>query len=475
VRARIFFGLLVVMLLALLYLVATRTRDPHTVPPVRVEAPPDAGEPDSGGTSASSSSSASPGPADGAADAPVGDAAMAKMDRPLRVVAASWDVVAPLVVAASADVQVEVVPGERDIEGRVVRGGADAEGADVAVMPLPSLVAAYERLRALEPQAVLVVGWSRGREVLLGGRDATLAKAPRAPQDVSVESTDDAAGALALFALDESGIPASRVHVVADPKGTAFAALARPLPAERAADAPSKVLLTTADASRLVPYVAVAPRGFADGHVDVLAAFARTWFDGAAALRKDVTAAARRISAQPGAPDPAALLERIGWIGDADGADAARALGLAGHDSVTIATLFTRTWKLLRDSGSLVSPAPPSAPVATAPFAKLLAADPKLGETAAAPVVAPANPDARVLLAHRFDKADVDTVVAEAAWLAGVFERSTLRISARPPSLAKDAAAAAHDKQGVATERLVVLASAPADGAAALVEVLAAP
>lgn len=471
-RARIIFGLLAVMLVALLYLVGTRTRDPHTVPPARVEAPPDAGELEAQAPSASSSAPAS---LDGATGAPAGDAGAAKMDRALRVVAASWDVVAPLVVAASPDVQVDVVPGERDIEGRLVRGGADAEGADVAVIPLPSLVAAYDRLRALEPQAVLVAGWSRGREVLMGGHDATLGKPPRVAQDVSVESTDDAASALALFALDESGTSAARVHVVSDPKGAAFSALARPLPTERAADAPSKVLLTTADASRFVPYVAVAPRGFADAHVDVLATFARTWLDGAAAMRKDVTAAARRIAAQPGAPDPAALLERLGWIGDADGADEVRALGLAGHDAVTIATLFNRAWKLLRDSGALVSPAPLSAPIATAPLAKLLATDPKLGEGAPAPAVAPAAPDARALLTHRFDKADVDAVVAEVAWLAGVFERSTLRISARPPSLAKDAAAAAHDRQGVASERLVAGPAAPADGAAAWVEVLAAP
>jgi hypothetical protein len=80
-----------------------------------------------------------------------------------------------------------------------------------------------------------------------------------------------------------------------------------------------------------------------------------------------------------------------------------------------------------------------------------------------------------VLLAHRLDKADADSAAAEVAWLAGVFGRSVVRVSARPATLAKDAAAAAHEKLGVAPERIVVGPAAPTDGSAALVEVLAAP
>jgi hypothetical protein len=220
----------------------------------------------------------------------------------------------------------------------------------------------------------------------------------------------------------------------------------------------------------------VAPRGFAEGHVAALAALARAWLRGTADMRKDVTAAARKVAALPGAPDPAALLERLGGLGDASGADEVRALGLAGRDAVTVATLFARDWRLLRDTGALASPAPASAPVATAAVAKLLAADPKLGETGAAtPPPAPPAADARVLLAHRMDKADVDAIVAEAAWLAGVFERSALRVSTRPASLAKDAVAAIHDRQNVPAERLVAAAAAPSDGSPAILEVLAAP
>jgi hypothetical protein len=174
-------------------------------------------------------------------------------------------------------------------------------------------------------------------------------------------------------------------------------------------------------------------------------------------------------------PGTSALLERLGWVGDADGADEVRALGLAGHDAVTVATLFVREWKLLRDTGALTSPAPSSAPIATAAVARLLAANPKLGEASSAPPVTPAAADAKVLLAHRLDKADVDSVVAEAAWLAGIFERSTVRIATRPASTAKDAAAVAHDRYGVAPERFIAAAAPPVDGSPALVEVLSAP
>jgi hypothetical protein len=341
----------------------------------------------------------------------------------------------------------------------------------VAVVPLPAFVAAYERLRALEPEVVHVVGWSRGREVLFGRREGALAKPAPAGAEATVVSDDVPATALALFALDESGIAAGRVHVVADSKSATFAALARPLPTDRAPEAPGKILLSTADASRLVPLVAVAARAFVDSHVDALSALGRAWLAGADEMHKDVPTAARRIAGEPGAPEPAALLERLGWVQDADGADEARALGLAGHDAVTVATLFARDWKLLRDAGTLGSPAPETPPVATAPMARVLPAE-------VAPPATPATPPQtapRVLLVHRLDKADADSAAAEIAWLAGVFGRSAVRVSARPATLAKDAAASAHDKLGVASERIVVGPAAPTDGSAALVEVLAAP
>ncbi|HEY8040617.1 MAG TPA: hypothetical protein VIF15_12515 [Polyangiaceae bacterium] len=481
-RAKIVFLVILGMLVALVYLIGTRVRDPHVMPDARAEEAPEAAVADAALGPDAPAVAVPPSPA---ADAAGVDGRAPLLDRPLRLVAASWELAATALVAnggratadgsavraAGLELQIEVVPAPRDVEGRLARGGIDPEGADVAVVSLPALVASYERLRALEPEVVHVVGWSRGREVLLAAREGMLAKPAAA--EVDVASDDLAAGTLALFALDASGTPPARVHVAADVKVASFAALARPLPADRPADAPARMALTTADASRLVPFVAVAARGFVEGHADAVAALLRAWAGGSEALRKDVPAAARRIAAEPGAPDPAAMLERLSWIGDPGRADEARALGVAGHDAVTVATLFALDWRLLREAGTLSSPAPDAAPIASGPFSAALASSPEAPPPPAP--AAPAGAGARVLLVHRLDKGDADALAADVAWLAGVFERSTLRVSARPASLAKDAAGAAHDKLGIAAERVTATATAPAGPGVATVEVLAAP
>jgi hypothetical protein len=498
-RPRLLFAISSVLLLALVYFVATRSRDPHVMPAPKVAPPetPDAG-PDAAPSPAASNAleagAVAVASADAALVAAAPDAGM--LDRPLRVVASSWDGAAALAAAngglvtadgsaaraAGIDLAV-VVPGnrkgpreeqaepyEREVERRFARGGED-EGADVAILPLPYLVRAYERLRALEPQVIYVVGWPRGSYRLLGGRDGMLAR-PRAAEDVTLAASDDAAVALGLFALDEAGEPSSRVRVVSDAKGAAFAAAAGPAAPDPRPDVPAKLLLSTWDAPRLVPLVAVVARPFADKHAAALAALVRVWVDGAVAMRKDVPAAARRLAAEAGAPELPELLALLGDMEDAAPADEARWLGAS--DAATVGSLFGRFWKLWRDAAAITSAAPPEAPVNSAPVGRLLTAQPKLAEPRALPFTAP-DPKARVLVAHRLDKADADAAAAEAAWLAGIFVRSAVRVSARPPSVARDAAAIAHDKLGVASERVIVGGAPAADGGPALVEVLAAP
>jgi hypothetical protein len=479
VKGKIVFLVILAMLVALVWLVGTRTRDPHVVPPPRHEEVPEAAV-TAVASAAESASGASP------AASVTGDAGAPLLDRPLRVVAPSWELAAALYVAnggrttadgsatraARLDVAIDVATSARDLENRLARGGADAEGADVAVLPLPAFVAAYERIRALEPQIVHVVAWSRGREVLLGAKDGMLGKPGAIAGDVAVAADDPSATALALFALDEGGTPPARVRVAPDPRGASLAAMARPLPADRAPDAPSKVLLTTADASRLVPFVAVAARGLVESRASVLAALLRAWVDGAAALRKDVPGAARRIAGEPGALEPAAMLERMAWMGDPGPGDEAFALGATGTDAVTVPWLFGRDWRLLREAGMLTSPAPSGAVVAAQPF---LRAFPSPPERPAPPAVAPPDASARALLARRFARGDAEAVATEIAWLAGVFERSPLRVTARPASLAKDAADFASDHRGVKNDRIVVTTTALADSGVAVVEVLAAP
>jgi hypothetical protein len=486
VRGKIVFILILAMLVTLVYCVGTRTRDAHVMPRPHLEA--DGGSeagpaPVVSVATSTTSPVASAAPTDASATL---DARVSFLDRPLRLVAASWEYAAAALVAngghATADgsavrmsgleLAVDVAGTEHDIENRLARGGGDAEGADVAVLPLPSFVASYERIRALEPQVVHVAGWSRGREVLLGLRDGMLARSGALTGDVAVASSDVPATALALFALDEAGTPAARLHLAPEPKDPTFAALARPLAADRPSTAPGKVQLTTADASRLVPVVAIASRGFVEAHPDVMGALLKAWVAGGTTLRKDVPGAARLISNQSGAPDPAAMLERLAWIGDPGAGDEAFALGAVGKELVTVEWLFARDWRLLRDQGTLTSPAPSSPVVTILPFTRAFPMVPARPE---APAVAQPDVGARTLLAHRVIKGDAASIGIEMASLASIFERSVVRVSARPATLAQEAADSASTNQGIGATHLLVVAAPMTDPGVALLEVLAAP
>jgi hypothetical protein len=493
VRGKLVFLVILAMLVGLVFLVATRPRDPHVMPPARPDvvvdaATPEASSPDAPapGAPAPSASASAMGPVAPAPTVALPDARAPMLDRPLRLVAASWEQAAAVLVAnggpstaddsamraAGLTLTVEVAPAESDIESRLARGGADAEGADLAVLSLPSFVASYERLRALDPEIVHVVGWSRGREVLLGARAGMLARPGALPGDVEVASSDASASAFALFALDETGTPAARVRIGPDPRNPLFAALARPLPGDRAASAPSQVELTTADASRLVPLVAVSARGFIDGHAELLTALLKAWVEGSAALRQDVPGAARTLAGQPGAPDPASFLERLAWISDPGPADEALALGTQGRELLTVAWLFAHDWRLLRDTGAITSPAPSGSIVEAGPFARAFSIPPP--RAVGAPFSAP-DPSARTLLAHRVSQGDAAAIGLEAATLASLFERSVVRVSARTPSLARDAVDAAYAGHDFASGHIVAAAAALADPGVARVDVLAAP
>lgn len=487
-RGKLVFLVILAMLVGLVYLIGTRARDPHVMPPARPEAVVDAASPDAPAASASASESAveSPPPLASAVPAALIDARAPLLDRPLRLVAASWEQAAAALVAnggastvdgsavhaADLDLKVDVATGGSDIENRLARGGGDAEGADLAVLALPSFVAAYERLRALDPQIAHVVGWSRGREVLLGAKAGMLARPGAFSGEVVVASDDPSASVLALFALDEAGTPAARLRIAPDPKDPALAALVRPLPANRPASAPNQVELTTADASRLVPFVVVAARGFLDAHAETMTALLKAWAEGAAALRKDVPGAARRIASQPGAPEPAAFLERLGWIGDPGPADEALAMGVRGRELVTVDWLFARDWRLLRDTGAITSPAPSGSLVASGPFVH---AFPVPAARATEPAFAAPDPAATPLLAHRVARGDAAAIALEATALASIFERSVIRVSARPASLAKDAVDVAYEGHDFASGRIVPAATVLVDTGVARIEVLPAP
>lgn len=501
---------IVVVVLALLLagwgvMLGLQKRGAHQAPSVQAPAPSSSA---SAGAGASASGSANaptgtagpaasgsantppPGTASGAASAGVAKL----MDRPLRVVTLGWDLAAPGLLAnggadplpasdftaAGLDVHIGVAAGVTSLEAALARGGDDKEGADVAILPLPTFVAGYERLRALSLDMFFVVGWSRGREGIASAKPEWPVKG-----EVKLAGTaGDPATFVALWALDIGGVPPSQVKLLAPGANSTDAPLAAidrssPLPPDTSR---GTLLLTTADAPRLVPYVAVAPRGFIETKSKALVAWAGTWLKGARKLSQDAPAGARTVAATKGAPEPIALLQTLGQSVPATLADNVRATGLSGRSAVTLESLFQRAWNLWRATGTLATPSPDSAPVSTGIISSLARAD---ATQAATPDDDPkprdAGPTAKVLLTYRQPDAKLDdaALVATAGFLAGVFERAPLRLSvttagAVDKTKTKKAIDDAQGRFGLSPTRITP-ATKPLPQSAATIEVLAVP
>jgi hypothetical protein len=445
-----------------------------------------------------------------APEAGAADAAPAKPAVPLRVAALGWELVAagaalapPAGTDASAGfgpaMELAPEPALDGVEARLARGGADPQGADIAVLPLPAFVASFERLRALEPRAFLVVGWSRGREEVRASSGALL-KAPPAGDEVKLvalgpTTTSDpsarAAGSesatlLGLFALDLLGVSPSRVHLVApgtpEARGAAFSAVVKGASDERARG------FSTADAARLVPIVAVAPKALIDTREPAVREWAKAWFEGLTRVRMDAPGVARRLAAKEalplasgvgGAPEALALVERLGQVEPAGLDHQASLIGPLGRSAVTLDTLTQRTWQLARGGGLVSAPAPEPLPIdarvvtAIAPPPKEAAPPPPAfdgdGGVAFGPIPAGAVP----IVAYRAVEGDADRVASQIAFLAGVFDRGVFRIAAKGGERAARGIAGTAREKGVAAGRLGVAAADP--GILASVEVLSPP
>jgi hypothetical protein len=488
------FFLIAVMSLGLAFLVLTRSRTPHDAPAEVIEISADSDGGDGG---------------DAGADAAIAEAAApAPAERPLRVTTLGWELVAAGVALTAPDggalgPRFELAPETalESVEARLARGGSDPVGADIAIMPLPAFVQAYDRLRALEPRAFVIVGFSRGREEVHAAQGALL-KAPPAADEVKVvalgpsTSSDAAAkGAgsesatlLGLFALELLGVPGARVHMVGpaapEAKGALLAAVVRGAADER------KLAFSSADASRLIPIVAVAPKAQLDANETKMRDFARAWLDGIERAGRDASNVARRLAnkeALPlgagvgGAPEAIALLDRLGQIEPVTLAQQRAFIGASAKGAVTLASLAQRTWVLARAGGLTSSAAPSPLPI-----------DERVANgIAPAPVVAPGadsgTADAGAfgalpasvtpLVAYRAvdPAADTAAVAAEIGFLAGVFEHAAFRVSAKGGDKAARAiAAAARDSFAISPSRLATSAAEPA-GAFATVEIVSLP
>jgi hypothetical protein len=233
---------------------------------------------------------------------------------------------------------------------------------------------------------------------------------------------------LALFALDANGVPPGSVKLVPrsdKPDDPPLAAVDRDVPGETARHS---ILLTTADASRLIPFVAVAQHGLLESQSRALAAWTRVWLEATRKLAEDPPPAARTISQSHGAPEPLALLKRLGEISPATLGDNARAFGLSGRGALTLDTLFQQTWRIWRGAGALATPVHGSI------IASLARSHPSLTipQPGGKPRPAPPNPDTlKALITYRQADGKVDdaALLAAAGLLADAFERSVLRVA----------------------------------------------
>lgn len=395
---------------------------------------------------------------DGAAPADAGDAGPLKLlDRPLRVVTMGWDLAAPGILAnggltpaassefaaAGIDVHIASLDSMAGIEAAMARGGADKDGADIVVVPMPAFVASYERLRALSPEIFFVVGFSRGRDAVVSSKDAF----PSLPIKGDVKlagAAGDAATFLGLFVLDLAGVPTSQVKL-APPDARAdeapFAGIDRG--AADVGSARRNLLLTTADTPRLVPFVAASPRGLLEKNGRAAQAWARVWLEGTRKLAADAPAAARQVAAVQGAPEPLALLKRLGESAPATLGDNVRIAGLSGRGALTLEVLFQRTWQIWRGASVLATPAPEVTPVSNAVIAAIARAEPSLvdppavrggasgPESLGGKKSGAALDKAKVMLVspQPEGKLDDEAFTGAVGLIAAVFERSPIRVA----------------------------------------------
>ncbi|HZO13800.1 MAG TPA: hypothetical protein VFB62_11100, partial [Polyangiaceae bacterium] len=320
------------------------------------------------------SASAPTASASAVASAPAPKSKGPQLGRALRVAGLGWELLAPAVMAndgatagkdsrfkkAGLDVELSANSEVTQVENALARGGEDEKGADVAVLPLQRFVASYERLKALNPVIFFVVGWSDGGEIIQS-KKASFDELP-AQGDVKLRATaGEPAAFLGLYAFDLAGVAADRIKLVSDGE-VDWSAITRREARQRSEQTSGNLLLSTSEASQLVPFVAITQASLLSKNPDALVALAEGWLGGHELLAQNPTAASRKIGDVKGAPEPLAVLARLGEIRAASLSENAELAGLAGRGAVTLEALFHRTWQIWRNAKVLSIP-PEQAPI----------------------------------------------------------------------------------------------------------------
>ncbi len=483
-RSNIVFVILIIMLGGFVAGLVLRSRSPHTTPVLATASASTSANPAvSGGTAAASASGSASNSA--ATSKPA-------LGRPLRVISLGWELLAPGIMAndgadpgkkslfkkAGLELKLNAVNEVAKLENALARGGADEKGADIALLPLQRFVASYERLKALNPVIFFVVSWSDGRDVVLSKLES-FQKLPKRG-DVRLRGVAGAAASfVGLFALDLAGVSVDRVKIV-EKKGD-ISAITRREAKRKSEQASGNILLTTGEASRLVPLVAIAQASLVDKQRGPLTTWAKLWLQGNKLVAGEASVAARKIAAVKGAPEPLQVLSRLSEIAPASLAENAHAAGLSGRGAVTLEALFQRSWRIWRDAKVLTIP-PEKAPVDGSIIATLVRANTELAAPESSGTKDGVRSKDKPLVVHRAPKGklDEDKVVNEIGFIAGVFRRSPLRISVHPRHRVDDKLTTsiierAVDRFGLAQSRLLKGKARPTGGATATIEVMPVP
>jgi ABC-type nitrate/sulfonate/bicarbonate transport system substrate-binding protein len=285
--------------------------------------------------------------------------------------------VAPLVLAAgdnervglfraayAIDVKLLSFNREEELRRALVRGGENG-GVDVAVLPVSSLAMSASLLRDAAPRVVLLVGRSRGQEVVAArAGESTIAALAR--KKVAVEPRS-ASWYLLLWTLSRGGLTLRDVELV--PMDSAFNAgeqlragkidavageAGDVRPAVR--EVGGTVLSTTGDAPHLIADVLVARGDFAARYPDGIRRLLRGVLDSNQVVLKDPGDAARALGTfAPQLGDPT---EAIAAAPPSTLKDNLAFFGLGDESPVTFHELFSSAASL--NTKLFEAPAAPS-------------------------------------------------------------------------------------------------------------------
>lgn len=233
------------------------------------------------------------------------------------------------------DVRVTRFDREEELRKALISGGENG-GVDLAVLPVSSVAMSASLLRNANPRVIMLVGRSRGQEVLVGKGITRVQEL--VGKRIAVE---DRSGPwyLLLWSLSRAGLSLRDVQLVPldsaftagaalrDGKADAVAGLVGDV-SPVAKEVGAQTLATTADAPHLLATVLVARGDFAARYPDAIRRFLRGALDANAQVLKDRSDAARvlgTLAPQLGDPmeaialaPPATLKENLAFFSVSD-------------------------------------------------------------------------------------------------------------------------------------------------------------